>query len=162
MYSTTRRKLVVLGALMTAGLLFGGTTPVLAAEPEPDSSAAAELVDHYLFRADIDEFLAAKKARDHSETLDWRDDGCSVPGNPLWADRPGGFNFWEACVRHDFGYRNYKKQERFTEDNRHRIDKNFLRDMNAECNKSRGFWAWRGVECRQYADRYYRAVRQFG
>jgi hypothetical protein len=140
-------------ALSAFGVL---ATPAYADET-PD-----QLADTYLFDSSIREFAAAKALHEHDDVLDWTDNGCSVPGKQVWRSSPGGFNFLPSCQRHDFGYRNYQKQGRFTEDNRQRIDDNFKSDLNAECNKSRGIWAWRGVECRQYANAYYQMVRAFG
>jgi hypothetical protein len=60
----------------------------------------------------------------------------------------------KACYRHDFGYRNYKRQGRFTEPNRLTIDNRFKSDLYTICN---GNWA-----CNRTADVYYSAVRQFG
>lgn len=81
--------------------------------------------------------------------FDWSTDYCSSsPDNPL------GFNFTLSCYRHDFGYRNYKKQGRFNETTRLTIDNRFKSDLYTICN---GNWA-----CNRTADVYYAAVRQFG
>ncbi len=128
--------------------------------PRPQESNALAVTDDYLFQASIQQFLMHKRERANDELLNWSDDGCSVP--QAWKDYPGGFNFRDSCLRHDFGYRNYKAQNRLTEANRLRIDKQFKDDLNRECKKSRGVWAARGVECRQYANTYYKAVRRFG
>jgi len=53
--------------------------------------------------------------------LIWTSDGCThSPDNPM------KFPFIKACYRHDFGYRNYKSQNRFTYNNRLRLDKKLL------------------------------------
>jgi hypothetical protein len=41
--------------------------------------------------------------------LDWSTDACTGVD-----DRPFGWDFKPSCIRHDFGYRNYKRQGRFT------------------------------------------------
>ena len=71
--------------------------------------------------------------------------------------------YFNRCKRHDFGYHNYKKQHRFTEANRKRIDDNFKKDLYNECAKYSGiFDSWKGVACRKIANTYYDAVRTFG
>lgn len=81
--------------------------------------------------------------------FDWSTDYCSSsPDNPL------GFDFTLSCYRHDFGYRNYKRQSRFNETTRLRIDNNFKSDMYKQCGTN---WA-----CKRTADLYYAAVREFG
>jgi hypothetical protein len=89
--------------------------------------------------------------------LNWTSDQCSKS-----MDKPDGFDFVAACRRHDFGYRNYRAQERFTEDNRHRIDDNFKKDMYTVCAGYKGWRSWQGVSCRRWADSYHQFVRQFG
>lgn len=112
--------------------------------------------DTLLFSSSISTFLSAKARRSPS-TLNWTDDGCS--NSP---DKPSGFNFLPSCQRHDFGYRNYKAQARFTDSNRKRIDDNFKNDLYNECNKYTGLESFKGVACRRIADTYYVAVRTFG
>jgi peptidoglycan hydrolase-like protein with peptidoglycan-binding domain len=136
--------------------------PDWVSSPRPQPASVAEATDHLLFETTMSEFLQAKRDNLRGSELRWDDDGCSVPTKPIWKSEPGLFNFWNACAMHDFGYRNYTAQGRFAEDSRQRIDDNFKKDMNIECNKSKGVWAGRGVECRRYADTYYRFVRQFG
>lgn len=80
------------------------------------------LVDEYLFSLSLEQFSRMRKARD-PPSLDWSSDECShAPDNPM------GFRFGPACQRHDFGYRNYKKQGRFTGDAKISIDKNFRQE----------------------------------
>ncbi|PPK67487.1 phospholipase [Actinokineospora auranticolor] len=105
--------------------------------------------DGYLFGQSLNQFQSTRAAQPYANQLDWSSDGCS--NSP---DNPFGFNFVKACYRHDFGYRNYKRQGRFTEDNRLRIDNNFKSDLYTICA---GNWA-----CNRTADIYYAAVRQFG
>lgn len=108
-----------------------------------------QTTDQYLFSASLTEFQQLRVDQPNGDQLDWSSDGCS--NSP---DNPFGFNLVKACYRHDFGYRNYKAQGRFSEDNRLRIDNNFKEDMYEVCN---GNWA-----CNRFADTYYLAVRQFG
>ncbi|WP_373872630.1 phospholipase [Actinoplanes couchii] len=109
------------------------------------------------FPTPMADFMAAKARAADGTYLDWTDNGCSVPGGH--GDRPGGFYFGYACVRHDFGYRNYKRQTRFSQENRLRIDGNFKNDMYAVCARHR---LAIGSTCRKYAQAYYAAVRRWG
>ena len=110
---------------------------------------APTVTDDYLFSKTLAQFSTIKAQRPYADQLDWSDDGCS------WSpDNPFGFKFLPACQRHDFGYRNYKKQGRFNETTRLRIDNNFKSDMYFQCA---GNWA-----CNRTADLYYAAVREFG
>lgn len=109
--------------------------------------------DKMLFLVTMGAFLTAKRAAQPS-SLDWGDDGCSHS-----EDHPAGFNFLESCFRHDFGYANYKRQGRFTEANRKRLDDNFLADLNRMCEKRSLFQA---LACKATAVVYHTAVRRFG
>ncbi|PHH59062.1 hypothetical protein CDD81_3827 [Ophiocordyceps australis] len=72
-------------------------------------------------------------------------------------DNPFGFPFEEACQRHDFGYRNYKAEQRFTKENRKKIDSNFLKDLQNQCSTTKVVKV-----CRALGKVYYWAVRAFG
>ncbi|RMZ87775.1 hypothetical protein DV736_g5004, partial [Chaetothyriales sp. CBS 134916] len=109
------------------------------------------ITDEDLFSISIGTFEARRNAEDPPE-LDWSSDGCSdSPDNPL------GFNFLPSCHRHDFGYRNYKAQGRFTSSNKARIDSNFKNDLDNQC-------ATESFEdtCLALAQVYYEAVKEFG
>ncbi|GLZ29807.1 hypothetical protein Lesp02_19970 [Lentzea sp. NBRC 105346] len=107
------------------------------------------VTDQYLFSTSLSGFETARAQQPYNGQLDWSSDGCSYS-----PDSPFGFKFLPSCHRHDFGYRNYKRQSRFTESNRLRIDNNFKSDMYNACG---GNWA-----CKRTADVYYAAVRKFG
>jgi len=62
----------------------------------------------------------------------------------------------DSCNRHDFGYRNFKKQSRF-EANKARIDSKFKDDMFNQCESERFKEA-----CRATATIYSEAVKVFG
>ena len=95
----------------------------------PKRQSANTVTDQLLFSFSLPSFISRRNARNPSN-LDWSSDGCS--SSP---DNPFGFPFVPACYRHDFGYRNYKIQSRFTSDNRLRIDNNF----KSECVYSSSF-----------------------
>ncbi|RYO85632.1 hypothetical protein DL762_002190 [Monosporascus cannonballus] len=106
--------------------------------------------DRLLFSVSLSEFLAARDARS-PPGLDWSSDGCtSSPDNPF------GFDFEPACLRHDFGYRNYKAQGRF-EAGKAAIDRKFRADLYSQCAAEGA----RAV-CEATAEVYYRAVVLFG
>lgn len=93
------------------------------------------VTDQLLFDDTLPEFITARNAED-PPYLDWSSDGCSdSPDNPL------GFPFEPACYRHDFGYRNYKEQDRFTDSNRLKIDNNF----KSECVPNPRLYTYRVV-----------------
>lgn len=105
-----------------------------------------------LFSTSMSDFLTARESQSPPE-LDWTSNGCSFsPEEPL------GFDFEPSCQRHDFGYRNYKAQERFTDAGKTSIDDNFKKDMDNQC-------ATEGLledVCEGVADLYYQAVVNFG
>lgn len=83
--------------------------------------------DRLLFNTSISNFLYAKSIQNPA-TLNWMDDGCSKA-----PDAPAGYNFLPSCQRHDFAYRNFKKQKRFTHASRLKIDNNFKNDLYNQC-----------------------------
>jgi len=110
---------------------------------------AVAVTDDYLFNKSLSQFVSIRNQAPNSDQLDWSSDACS------WSpDQPLGFDFKPACWRHDFGYRNYKKQGRFNETTRLTIDNNFKDDMYTICNGN--------SICNGAANVYYAAVRQFG
>ena len=63
------------------------------------------------------------------------------------------------CQRHDFGYRNFKAQNRFSEANRLKIDNRFHSDLYSMCSTYGGV---KVAACERLADVYYTAVRAVG
>ncbi|KAK3988394.1 prokaryotic phospholipase A2-domain-containing protein [Cladorrhinum sp. PSN332] len=128
----------------------------LPAAEQPTATLATRqtantVTDGLIFTSTLPQFTARRNARNPA-TLDWSSDGCS--SSP---DNPFGFPFTPACHRHDFGYRNYKAQSRFTDANRLRIDDNFKKDLKYQCTSN-----GHGGVCSALADVYYAAVRAFG
>ncbi|KAF2449699.1 hypothetical protein P171DRAFT_322717, partial [Karstenula rhodostoma CBS 690.94] len=126
----------------------------VAAAPTPPLEAretAVEATDRLVFRATLKTFISARNAQSPA-TLDWSSDGCS--SSP---DNPFGFDFLNSCYRHDFGYRNFNAQARFTDANKLRIDDNFHNDLYNQCAKQ----SFTSI-CEGLADVYYAAVRAFG
>lgn len=77
------------------------------------------ITDQLLYSITLPAFETRRNNRDPSN-LDWSSDGCSTS-----PDNPFGFPFVPACHRHDFGYRNYKIQSRFTDSGKLKVDNNF-------------------------------------
>ncbi|PGG95693.1 hypothetical protein GX51_08159 [Blastomyces parvus] len=112
-----------------------------------------QATDRLLFSSTMAQFTAAREAKDPS-SLNWESDGCSKS-----PDKPG-FNFLPSCYRHDFGYRNYKAQDRFSDANKEKIDTMFRSDLYDECAKEKD--EEKKENCKDIADIYYWAVSTFG
>lgn len=100
-------------------------------------------------------FLAARANQGAwaAYAFDWSTDYCSSsPDNPL------GFDFRNSCVRHDFGYRNYKAMGQFPA-NKSRIDSAFYADLKRKCAT---YNAAVRPACDGLAWTYYQAVKAFG
>ncbi|MFZ1302153.1 MAG: phospholipase [Candidatus Microsaccharimonas sp.] len=144
-----------------------GTAPAPAPAPAPDPTQPAfdrvAETDRLLFKSSIGVFLQARNSNYGGFQLNWSTDDCSNPlvGEPQ-RSRPLGYDFRGPCWRHDFGYRNYKDQNRFNETVRKKIDDNFHTDMYNVCNQYTGWNSWKGVQCRRVADSYYDVVRLCG
>ncbi len=126
--------------------------------------------DELLFRMSLNGFVSIQNARlkgehlqhaqDVDRTLNWAHNGCSAPW--VYPAVPfGNRYFMDACRRHDFGYRNFGSGLALdqSEDMRHRIDVQLLRDMRFICDNL-GLVA--RVPCHEVATQYYAAVRTFG
>jgi hypothetical protein len=85
--------------------------------------------------------------------FDWSTDKCS--SSP---DNPFGFPFANSCIRHDFGYRNYKAIGAFSA-NKARLDTMLLADLLRVCTRYSG--VTKGA-CDSLAHTYYTAVHLFG
>ena len=85
--------------------------------------------------------------------FNWSTDKCSSsPDNPL------GFPFANSCIRHDFGYRNYKAIGTFSA-NKARLDNMLLADLLRVCGRYSGVTK---SACTSLAHTYYEAVHVFG
>ncbi|MFI1854562.1 phospholipase A2 [Streptomyces sp. NPDC020480] len=92
--------------------------------------------------------------------------GCNAPA----PNAIGSYDFTLACVRHDFGYRNYR--DLFGEDafrnsptGKQRIDQIFLQDLNMVCDAPG--WPLRHAPaertaCKTAANTYFTGVVTFG
>jgi len=134
--SVVRIETMKLSGLAIASLLSGAALAAPAAAPDASlisddassdwalfkrQSAAIKRgrTDNLLFRTTLGGFIQYRNAKNPS-WLTWSSNGCNYS-----PDNPRGYPFLQACQRHDFGYRNYKNQKRFTSANRKKIDDKF-------------------------------------
>ena len=140
--------------VVTSTLTFHGS--VLDKFPNPFPSDI-ETIDFVMFDLDLATFIRQRSMlRRANPQLNWTTDGCSAP---IVGESGRSFNFRDACIRHDFGYRNYMARGMFTADSRMRIDEQFRRDLDTLCApKVRTF----KVRCAAWAEIFYTAVRLAG
>ena len=103
----------------------------------------------------LDEFLSYRSAEDRDQRLDFSTDECTAP---VFGSSGRTYDFTDACLRHDFGYRNYGPLG-LIEERRRSVDERFLADMQAHCATRPHAEV---VSCLGWARDYYRAVRTFG
>jgi hypothetical protein len=122
---------------------------------------------NYIFNLPLSVFLAERRSRP-IPPFDWREDGCSAKvtmmgitiSYPIYARL-----FRDACIRHDFGYKNYgKKFYNHTINQRYYIDFIFFRDMVDLC--AINFPGIRNSAARNYCNSqaliFYLGVRNLG
>ncbi|WUH91013.1 phospholipase A2 [Streptomyces sp. NBC_00433] len=139
----------------------GLTIEPMSRPSEGGGMTVAQETDYWLLHVSLETFLSARSDKlGKSRGIVWDSDGCSNPYSYIYSrNSPGGYHFLHACQRHDFGYRNYKKQRRFTKAGKARIDNNFHKDMNHICSKAfLGGHPW----CQMWANIYYQAVKRYG
>lgn len=125
-----------------------------AAEETRSWTEQRELVDRAM-EADMDAFQDFKQDPAHDERLDYSDDGCSAP---ITGSVGLHYDFREACDRHDFGYRNFKRLGLFDE-RKAEVDMIFFHDMQDSCGDI--FIALRR-HCRNMAFIYFQGVDKLG
>ncbi|MFY8237953.1 MAG: phospholipase A2 [Ilumatobacteraceae bacterium] len=130
----------------------------LSVSPLP-SPTARSAVDTLLFRTPLAEFVRLADHVTHDSRLDWTTDGCSAP---ILESSGRSFDFYSACRRHDFGYRNLSRLDggkHWNQSVRLRIDQLFRRDMRTSCA---GKVRLIRLQCLMWAETYYRSVRAVG
>ena len=140
---------ILCSLVVAAGL---SVTPL----PLPSAQTVAETL---LFRTALPAFVATADSPEHDVRLDWSTDGCSAP---IVQSTGRSFDFYSACRRHDFGYRNmrrFKNGRMWNQTLRLRIDTQFRRDARASCVFKIRLTK---VQCLAWAETYFRAVRSFG
>ena len=108
-----------------------------------------------LNRQTLPDFMGSRATRQNSSLplwvdLNWSNDGCSGGGNAIGAGNE--VSIWEACVRHDFNWRNQKKFNNFTLERQDHADYMFLTDMDNFC---------RAQSRLNLGDCYYRAYERY-
>ena len=135
--------------------------------PDHTSHATAEELDGALrlMEVDLPQFLRARSRADQTLGIyEWSQDGCSAPDvkNVNYFNRV----FKDACIRHDFGYRNFGPGPNMgqwmdpRDSRRNYVDRQFDADMDWTC-RTRPLSITRR-RCLQVADVYYTAVRRLG
>ena len=128
----------------------------LSVTPLPSPQSVTETL---LFRTTLSAFVASADLPMHDVRLDWSTDGCSAP---IVQSTGRSFDFYNACRRHDFGYRNmsrFKNGRVWNETVRMRIDGQFRKDARASCISKLRLTK---MQCLAWAETYFRAVRSFG
>ena len=154
------------GLVLLLALVLGGLTAVDAPPAPAEAILRAfgaggetrptqlELIDRYM-EADLEEFLAYRASPSRDPGLDWSTDECSAP---VIGSSGASFDFTEACLRHDFGYRNYRRLGIF-EERKALVDERFLADMRAHCATRAADEAER---CVTWARAFHLAVQHLG
>ncbi|MGI9019408.1 MAG: phospholipase A2 [Solirubrobacterales bacterium] len=149
------------GEVPTAGLPRALAAAILpagpgASEPAPRAAPASErkLVER-LMAGELGAFLRYRGSAERDERLDYSTDECSAP---VVGSSGQSFDFTEACLRHDFGYRNYGRLG-LLDGLRRSIDERFLTDMQAHCATRAHDQV---IRCLAWARDFYRGVRAFG
>ncbi len=139
----------VCSLVVAAGL---SVTPL----PLPSAQSVAETL---LFRTSLRAFVTSADSPAHDMRLDWSTDGCSAP---VVQSTGRSFDFYNACRRHDFGYRNmsrFKNGRVWSETLRLRIDEQLRKDMRSSCNTRDVISR---TQCFAWAETFFRTVRRFG
>ena len=97
----------------------------------PAFESPIEAVSYVMFDVDFTTFRRERFSLQRAYPfLDWTTDGCSAP---VVGGEGRSFNFTQACMRHDFGYRNIKRLGLFNELVRTKLDEQFRRDLESSC-----------------------------
>jgi hypothetical protein len=127
----------------------------LSASPLPSVSEYSA-TQSLLFRTPLTQFISESGSPHRDTRLDWDTDGCSAP---IVRSTGRSFDFYAACHRHDFGYRNIPRingGKYWTTTMRRRVDSQFRTDMRLDClHRPRNMQ----ITCRAWAETFYRAVR---
>ena len=142
------------------------TPPSPRTEQSTNSPIEVKLrADEWMFEEALDSFIDFRASNYTLAPYEWSSDGCSTPrfGSvrlaPAYAAK-----FIDACVRHDFGYRNYGRKTELRlslvgddatspgqayESERKKIDAQFLTDMNQRAStfvdRQAAYVFWRSV-----------------
>ena len=132
-------------------------TACLSVSASP-SQPAHVVAESLVFNKPLKTFVATADSAHHDKRLDWSTDGCSAP---VIGSTGRTFNFYNACRRHDFAYRNFARLDKgkwWTEALRARIDAVFKKDMTADCSTRN---AVDQKSCLAWVSIFYEAVRAY-
>lgn len=124
--------------------------------------------DHIQFADHMADLGIGHYKKPIDKKLDWSTDGCSVPEFYVVSYSVRKYaqkTFFNACARHDFGYRNYGSDNKHgphldpTEHRRKELDDRFAFEMHAICSHKQGL---SGTFCRKNAAAMYHGVRVLG
>lgn len=131
------------------------TACMAATPPQPSPQS---VVDTLLFRTSLTAFIKEADSPKHDSRLDWSTDGCSAP---VVGSSGRTFDFYNACRRHDFAYRNYQRiggGKLWTPTLRARVDAMFKKDMLADCVRRP---VTDRTSCKVWMDLFYNVVRAY-
>ena len=135
--------------------LFATACLSVSASPLPPAHVVAESL---VFSKPLRAFVAMAEDPKRDERLNWTTDGCSAP---IIGSSGRTFNFYDACRRHDFAYRNFSRLNSgklWNESFRARVDAVFKKDMSADCVKRS---ALDKRSCMAWVNIFYEAVRSY-
>ena len=135
--------------------LFATACLSVSASPLPPAHVVAESL---VFSKPLKAFVAMAEDPKRDERLNWTTDGCSAP---IIGSSGRTFNFYDACRRHDFAYRNFSRLNSgklWNESFRARVDAVFKKDMTTDCIKRS---AIDKRSCMAWVNIFYEAVRAY-
>jgi hypothetical protein len=135
--------------------LFATACLSVSASPVPPAHVVA---DSLVFKKPLKSFIATADNPKRDQRLNWTTDGCSAP---IIGSSGRSFDFYDACRRHDFAYRNFLRLENgkwWNESFRARVDAVFKKDMTADCVKRT---AIDKRSCMAWVKIFYEAVRAY-
>jgi hypothetical protein len=137
--------------------VLGAVTALVLGSGPAEAATVRQRADE-LMKLSYQDFVHHKKVK----PFDWSNDGCSspIPGDPYRAV------FHDACLQHDFGYRNYGGQGRLklepTRKMKDWIDQNFKGETHRICNDRYATQFLPRDACYGASEAYYLAVHTFG
>ena len=123
----------------------------------PPFGSDKAVVDRAVFEMSLPEFAQSRSLlRREYRHLDWTTDYCSAP---IVGNEGRSFNFRNACMRHDFAYRNYRRLGLLDAPLRDAVDEVFHGDLVDSCLPKRVSLRLR---CLAWAEMFFEAVRVAG
>lgn len=140
--------------LLIVVALVGLVVPQIA---DGTSVAERDAVDRAVFQMSLRDFVRGRSSmRREYRGLDWATDYCSAP---IVGNEGRSFNFRNACMRHDFAYRNYRRLGILDAPMRDAVDDVFHRDLVESCLPKRVSLRLR---CLAWAEAFFETVRVAG